>query len=90
MKITSPTRKTRLRPSRSPARPPSSRKPPKNSVYELMIHCRLASLSPRSFWIDGSATFTIVASRMTMNCATQIRTRTTQGFVVWRPGTAET
>ena len=32
-------------------------------------------------WIDGSATFTIVASRTTMNCARQIRTRTIQGFV---------
>ena len=34
--------------------------------------------------MDGSATFTIVASRMTMNCAKQIRTRTIQGFVVAR------
>ena len=81
MKMTSPTRKTRFRPSRSPARPPSRRKPPKNRVYALMIHCRLASESPRSFWIDGSATFTIVASRMTMNCARQTRTRTSQGLV---------
>src|SRR5437764_14753876 len=49
-----------------------------------MIHCRFASLRWRSVWIDGSATFTIVASRMTMNCARQIRTRTTQGFVARR------
>ena len=35
----------------------------------------------RSLWIDGSATFTIVASSTTMNCATQIRTKTIQGFV---------
>src|SRR3569833_386897 len=46
-----------------------------------MIHWRLASLRSRSFWIDGSATFTIVASRMTMNCARQIRTRMNQGLV---------
>ena len=39
---------------------------------------------PRSFWIDGSATFTTVASSTTMNCAKQMRTRTTQGFVAWR------
>ena len=39
---------------------------------------------PRSFWIDGSATFTTVASSTTMNCAKQMRTRTTQGFVEWR------
>ena len=32
VKITSPTRNTRLRPRRSPARPPSSRNPPKTSV----------------------------------------------------------
>ena len=35
-----------------------------------------------SVWIDGSATFTIVASRMTMNCARQTRQRTSQGFVL--------
>src|SRR4051794_31413418 len=46
-----------------------------------MIHCRLASESPRSCWIDGSATFTTVASSTTMNCAKQTSTRTTQGFV---------
>ena len=32
VKMTSPIRNSRLRPSRSPARPPSSRKPPKTSV----------------------------------------------------------
>src|SRR5437773_7312689 len=84
VKIARPTRNSRLRPTRSPARPPSRRKPPKTRVYAFTIHCRLASLSPRSFWIDGSATFTIVASRMTMNCARQIRTRTTHGFVLER------
>src|SRR3954452_17301496 len=46
-----------------------------------MIHCRLASESPRSSWIDGSATFTTVASSTTMNCAKQTSTRTTHGFV---------
>ena len=78
---TSPKRKSRLRPSRSPARPPSRRKPPKTSVYALTIHWRFASERPRSFWIDGSATFTTVASRMTMNWAKQTRTRISQGFV---------
>ena len=86
VKMTRPARKTRLRPSMSPARPPSSRKPPKISVYELTIHCRSASATSRSSWIDGSATFTIVASRMTMNCAMQTRQRTSQGLVL-RPGT---
>src|SRR5437763_12252895 len=55
-----------------------------------MIHCRFASLNWRSVWIDGSATFTIVASRMTMNCARQIRTRTTHGFVARRLTTIPT
>ena len=32
VKTTRPPRKSRFRPSRSPARPPSSRKPPKTSV----------------------------------------------------------
>src|SRR5262245_34355746 len=36
----------------------------------------------RSAWIDGRATFTTVASRTTMNCARQTRTRTSQGRVV--------
>ena len=30
--------------------------------------------------MDGSATFTTVASRMTMNCARQTMTRTSQRF----------
>src|SRR3954447_13342908 len=46
-----------------------------------MTHCRLEGLKPRSLWIDGSATFTIVASRMTMNCARQMMTRTSQRLV---------
>ena len=89
VKTTSPNRNRRLRPSRSPARPPSSRKPPNTSVYALMIHCRLASESPRSFWIDGSATFTTVASSTTMNCAKHTSTSTTQRFAGARmPATA--
>jgi len=84
VKTITPPRKSRLRPSRSPARPPSSRKPPNTSVYALTTHWRFASVMPRSFWIEGSATFTTVASSTTMNCAKQIRTRTTQGFVEWR------
>ena len=80
VKRTTPARKTFLRPARSPARPPSRRKPPNISVYALTIHCRLVSVMSRSCWIVGSATFTIVASSMTMNCARQTRTRTSQGF----------
>src|SRR5215207_7738803 len=46
-----------------------------------MTHCRLAAVNPRSRWIDGSATFTTVASRITMNCARQTMTRTSQRLV---------
>ena len=81
VKTTTPVRKTRLRPMRSPARPPSSRKPPKTSAYAFTIHCRSVLDISRSAWIDGSATLTIVASRMTMNCAMQTRTRTSHGFL---------
>ena len=84
VKTTRPNRNRRLRPSRSPARPPRSRKPPKTSVYALTIHWRFASERLRSFWIDGSATFTTVPSSTTMNWAKQMRTRINQGFVEWR------
>ena len=84
VKTTRPKRNSRLRPSRSPARPPSRRKPPKTRVYAFTIHWRFASDRPRSFWIEGSATFTTVASSTTMNWAKQTRTRISQGFVPWR------
>jgi hypothetical protein len=38
VKSTIPTMKTRRRPSRSAARPPRSRKPPKASEYAVTIH----------------------------------------------------
>ena len=50
------------------------------SAYALTIHCRLDSEIPRSSWIEGSATFTIVASRITMNCARHTRQSTSQGL----------
>src|SRR5688572_12945266 len=46
-----------------------------------MTHWRSAAEKPRSAWIDGSATFTTVASRMTMNCARQTITSTSQRLV---------
>ena len=42
MKTTTPTRKTRRRPSRSAARPPSSRKPPNVIAYAVTTHCRFS------------------------------------------------
>ena len=70
VKRMSPARKIRLRPSRSAARPPRSRKPPKTSAYALMTHCRFCCENPRSTWIEGNATFTIAMSRTTMNWTT--------------------
>jgi hypothetical protein len=81
VKTTRPRRKSRFLPSRSPARPPSRRKPAKTRVYALMIHCRFVFEKCRAVLMCGIATFTIVASRTTMNCARQMMTRTTQGFV---------
>ena len=57
-----PARKTRLRPTRSPTRPASKSSPPNAIRYALMTHARPDCEKPRSFWIDGSATFTIVMS----------------------------
>ena len=62
-----PIRKIRRLPRRSPARPPRRRKPPKVMAYALTIHCSPSVEKPRLRWIDGSATLTMVASRMTMN-----------------------
>jgi len=62
-----PAMNSRRRPSRSAARPPSSRNPPKISVYAFRIQERLCSENPTSRLIVGSATLTMLASRTTMN-----------------------
>src|SRR3954451_13405868 len=67
----SPAIRTFLWPSRSAARPPSSRKPAKVIVYALTTHWRSTTEKPRSLRIEGSATFTTETSRITMNCARQ-------------------
>src|SRR4051794_27795148 len=41
----------------------------------MTTHCRVLWLTPRSRWIDGKATFTMVTSRTTMNCAAQVSAR---------------
>jgi hypothetical protein len=71
VKTSRPDTKIRRRPSRSAARPPSSSRPPNASVYAVMTHCRSPIPKWRSAWIVGSATFTTVMSRITMNCARQ-------------------
>src|SRR6476646_10364966 len=77
----SPAMKSRCVPNRSAARPPSSRKPPKTSVYALTTHWRPVGEKCRPRSMLGRATFTIVASRITINWATQTRTKTSQRFV---------
>jgi hypothetical protein len=43
-----PRTNTRLRPRRSPRRPPTSRRLPKDRAYAVMIHWRAPSEKPRS------------------------------------------
>src|SRR6202012_4592234 len=77
-KTTNPTMNTRRRPSRSAARPPSSRNPPNVSVYAFTTQGRLASEKCSAVLIDGSATLTIDASSTTMNWAAHRRIRARQ------------
>ena len=71
VKMTRPARKTRRRPRRSPRRPARSSRLPNVTRNPLTTHVRFAWLKPRSCWIAGSATFTIVTSRTIMSCAKQ-------------------
>ena len=66
-----PNRNRRRWPYRSPSRPPRSSRPPNVSVYAFTTHASDDSLNPRSSRIDGSATFTIVASSTIMRLAAQ-------------------
>ena len=70
-----PAANTRRRPNRSPALPPSSRKPPKVNRYAFTTHERPASEKPSEPWMAGSATFTIVPSSTIMSCAAHTRYR---------------
>ena len=74
-----PAKNVRRRPSRSPARAPSSSRPPKVRAYALITHERLAVLKPRLAWILGRATFTMVASRTTMSWQTRMTASTNCG-----------
>ena len=71
LKSTRPAMKMSLRPMMSPRRPASSSKPPKAIMYALTTQARLDCENPRSSWIDGSATFTTVASRTIMSMPVQ-------------------
>src|SRR5689334_13375417 len=59
----------RRRPTKSDSRPPSSSNPPKASEYAVTTHCRSALENPSALWAEGSAMFTIVASRITISWA---------------------
>src|SRR4051812_7110797 len=73
-----PAMNIRRRPSRSAMRPPSSRKPPKVSVYALTTHDRLSWEKSRALPMDGRATLTMEASSTTTNCAAASRTSASQ------------
>ena len=77
-----PTIRIRRRPSRSAARPPSSRSPPNVSAYAVTTHCRLVSLKCRSRPIVGSDTLTIVRSMIVMKYATASSANARQRLVV--------
>jgi hypothetical protein len=74
----SPTRNIRLRPYRSPARPPSSMNPAKAIAYAFTTHWRPCSLRARSARTDGSATLTTDMSSTTRNCPAHARATTSQ------------
>ena len=64
-----PARKSRRCPKRSPSRPPRRRKPPYVSRYAFTTQASEVWENSRSWRIDGSATFTIVASRTIIRLA---------------------
>ena len=66
---TTPNRNIRRRPKMSPSRPPVTSSTAKVSVYALTVHSSADSDAPKSFWIEGSATFTAVLSSITMKRA---------------------
>src|ERR671934_854819 len=66
----SPSIRIRRRPSRSAARPPSSRKPPNVSAYAVTTHCRSVSEKWSLRPIVGRATLTIVRSTIVMKYET--------------------
>ena len=70
---TRPATNMRRRPSRSAARPPRIRRPPNEMAYPVTIHCTASAGMCSSRSIEGSATFTMLKSRTTMNAATRMR-----------------
>src|SRR5262249_41099955 len=69
-----PKTNTRRRPSRSPARPPSSSRPPNVTAYALTTHSSPLPEKPRARCTCGKAPLTVVASTPTISCAEAITT----------------
>src|SRR5919204_1396117 len=78
VKTPRPARNTPRREIRSPRRPASSRRPPNAIRYAFTTQARLDCEKPSSLWIDGSATFTTVASRTIISIPTHSTTSATQ------------
>jgi hypothetical protein len=74
----SPVRNTSRRPARSPSRPASSSSPANAIRYALTTQASPAWVNPRSAWMDGSATFTIVMSRTIISIPVHSTTRAIQ------------
>ena len=70
---TRPLMNIRRRPNRSAARPPRMSRPPNEMAYPVTIHCTASGGMCSSRSIEGSATFTMLKSRTTMNAATRMR-----------------
>jgi hypothetical protein len=63
----SPASRIRRLPTTSASRPPSSIRPPNASTYAVTTHVNWLRLIMRSSPMLGSATFTTVTSRISMN-----------------------
>ena len=85
----SPAMNTPLRLTRSPSLPASKSRPPNGIRYAFTTHARSDCEKPRSSWIEGRATLTIVWSRMIISIPTQStinavhRARSFIGLVPW-------
>ncbi len=78
VKPAEPTRNIRRRPRMSPRRAPAMSSTAKASVYPALSHWMVLAPPPSSRWMDGAATFTIVASSRSMTLAARTTAATTQ------------
>jgi hypothetical protein len=78
VKETTPPRKTRRLPSRSPSLPDRSRNPPKVSRYAFTTQASDACEKPRSVRMEGRATFTMLWSSTIIRSPRHSRYRASQ------------